>query len=87
MNKKEAIHLLRNTAWLAPSDTLESVEEAVDMAVEALKERPIGKWFIDGHHIVCDQCGIYFCNSDREGDTLPRNFCPNCGARMSEREV
>lgn len=35
MTKEEAIYLLRNTAWLAPS--LEPVEEAVDMATEALK--------------------------------------------------
>ena len=38
MTKDEAIHLLRNTAWLAPSGTLESVEEAVEMAIDALKE-------------------------------------------------
>lgn len=36
MTKEEAIYLLRNTAWLAPS--LEPVEEAVEMAVEALKK-------------------------------------------------
>lgn len=35
MTKEEAIYLLRNTAWLAPS--LEPIEEAVEMAVEALK--------------------------------------------------
>ena len=34
MTKEEAIYLLRNTAWLAPS--LEPVEEAVDMASDAL---------------------------------------------------
>ena len=37
MTKDEAIYLLRNTAWLAPSGTLEPVEEAVDMAIEALE--------------------------------------------------
>ena len=37
MTNAEAIYLLRNTAWLAPSDALESVEEAVDMAIEALE--------------------------------------------------
>lgn len=37
MTKKEAIYLLRNTAWLTPSGTLESVEEAVYMAIEALE--------------------------------------------------
>lgn len=34
MTTKEAIYLLRNTAWLAPS--LEPIDEAIDMACEAL---------------------------------------------------
>ncbi len=38
MTKEEAIYLLRNTAWLAPS--LEPVEEAVEMATEALQRTP-----------------------------------------------
>ena len=36
MTTKEAIYLLRNTAWLAPS--LEPIDEAVDMACEALRK-------------------------------------------------
>ncbi len=39
-----------------------------------------GKWIRDGHHIRCDQCGIYMCDTDREGDKIPNNFCPNCGS-------
>lgn len=39
-------------------------------------------WIIDGHHIRCSKCGETMCNTDREGDPIPRNFCPNCGARM-----
>lgn len=49
-------------------------------------EPKTGKWIVDGHHIRCNQCGIYFCNTDREGDALPRNFCPNCGSRMECEE-
>lgn len=41
-----------------------------------------GEWIKDGHHIRCNQCGIHFCIEDREGDTFPQNFCPNCGIRM-----
>lgn len=41
-----------------------------------------GKWIRDGHHIRCDQCGMYMCDTDREGDRIPTEFCPNCGARM-----
>ena len=39
-------------------------------------------WIIDGHHIQCSKCGETMCNTDREGDPIPRNFCPNCGTRM-----
>ena len=46
-----------------------------------------GKWIHDGHHRRCDRCGTYFCNTDREGDTIPDNFCPHCGAKMdAQRE-
>jgi len=41
-----------------------------------------GEWIYDGHHRRCNRCGTYFCNTDREGDTIPNNFCPNCGADM-----
>ena len=41
-----------------------------------------GKWIHDGHHIICDQCGTTMCDKDREGDAIPQNYCPNCGAKM-----
>ena len=44
-----------------------------------------GEWIVDGHHIRCSECGVFFCDTDREGDSFPRNFCPNCGADMRER--
>lgn len=64
MTTKEAIYLLRNTAWLAPS--LEPIDEAIDMACEALakdinvrsKDEPLTK---------CDLC-------KREGDDI----CVDC---------
>ena len=58
--------------------------------VYAWTELPVkpkrGKWLLDGHHVRCDQCGIYMCNTDREGDPIPRFFCPNCGADMRDDE-
>lgn len=36
MTNEEAIYLLRNTAWLAP--TLEPIDEAIEMACEALRK-------------------------------------------------
>ena len=47
-----------------------------------VEERPKGKWIIDGHHIRCNRCNEYICNTDREGNKIPDNFCPNCGAKM-----
>lgn len=41
-----------------------------------------GKWIRDGHHIRCNQCNVYMCDTDREGDKIPTLFCPNCGADM-----
>ena len=36
MTNEEAIYLLRNTAWIAPS--LEPIDEAIEMACEALRK-------------------------------------------------
>ena len=44
--------------------------------------RKEGHWIRDGHHIRCSECSEYICDKDREGDTIPQNFCPNCGAKM-----
>ena len=41
-----------------------------------------GRWLVDGHHIRCNLCGTFMCITDREGDAIPQNFCPNCGAKM-----
>ena len=50
-------------------------------------ERPHGEWLIDGHHIRCNRCNEYICNTDREGNKIPDNFCPNCGADMKKEET
>ena len=55
-----------------------------DKMVKPLNEeiRKEGHWIRDGHHIRCSECSEYICDTDREGDTIPQNFCPNCGAKM-----
>lgn len=58
-----------------------------DLMLESVKilgsaDRPSGEWVRDGHHIKCNLCGTYFCDTDREGDPYPQDFCPHCGARM-----
>ncbi len=59
-----------------------SIIDVIDDAPTIEPERNTGKWIQDGHHIQCNQCGISICDKDREGDVLPKKFCPNCGADM-----
>lgn len=40
MTREEAIYRLNNTAWLGSDDDRVATEEAVQMAIEALKEQP-----------------------------------------------
>lgn len=50
--------------------------------LKSIADRPSGEWVRDGHHIKCNLCGTYFCDTDREGDPYPQDFCPHCGCRM-----
>ena len=49
-------------------------------------ERPKGEWIIDGHHIKCNRCENIMCSRDREGDLIPKNYCPNCGSYNGGKE-
>ena len=52
-----------------------------------------GKWLITEafpHHIYCSACSKTYIPNDRwqiwvDGD-LPRDYCPNCGAKMDGGE-
>lgn len=83
MTREEAIRRLKNMAWLYGSVEREPHIEAIDMAIEALSERPKGEWkcMADCGVTECDQCGWNV--EEYVGDY---NFCPNCGARMESNE-
>ena len=85
MSNEEAIKLIQGIEEDGRNVTSEHIE-ALDLAIKALKERPQGEWIIDGHHIRCNRCYEYICNTDREGNEIPDNFCPNCGAKMRGEE-
>lgn len=87
MTNKEAI------VWLKEckehyGEYHEMCDEALDIAIKALEERPQGEWLTNrvAFHLTCPFCG---CNlralKDKvfEGD-YEYNFCPNCGARMTK---
>lgn len=58
-------------------------EEAVDMAINALKERKTGKWvkneYGTDHCSCCDYIPAYDTAID---DIYYSPYCPNCGAKM-----
>lgn len=62
---------------------IESPSSVIKKLSSVEPERKKGKCEIDGHRIRCNQCGVYMCDTDREGDSIPTNFCPECGADMS----
>lgn len=79
MTRERAIQILKmneQEKWRS-GITAEEEKEAVDMAIEALKEqRPHGK-------IVKDEKGYPMCSRCGEKSSF-WNFCPRCGADMKE---
>ena len=52
--------------------------------------RPVGHWCVTDawpHKVYCSECYKTFAQSNWEvwkDGSLPRNFCPHCGARMEQ---
>ena len=61
--------------------------QALDMAIEALSDRPTGEWVrkydkqINCYWYECNQCGEYRPRNVF-GNEWSSPYCPNCGARM-----
>lgn len=79
MTREEAIEILGLAQFTGNSASeLDAISEALDVAIEALKERPHGEWgkktfgYLSTHD--CSNCGF-------NGNQL-WHFCPNCGADM-----
>jgi len=57
---------------------IECIAVLHDDALSLLKEQET-TFEKDGHHIRCTSCGNYWCDTDREGNLFPHNYCPECG--------
>ena len=86
MTREEAIQILstRDAHGVLCGYT-SGVTEALDMAIEALRDKPKGEWILeyDGDS-ECDnlyKCSICGVECGCEEYDKP-NFCPNCGADM-----
>lgn len=75
MNREEAIRRLKNTAWLGSNDDRSATEEAVEMAIEALKN--------EINCVKCEYCteeetqtgikGVCKMDTAHRGDTIYRS--------------
>lgn len=100
MTREEAIEVLENGGWwdlLIPITTIEGrieedrLQEALDLALSDLRpvsweqvEKMRGEWKRDKwpsgtHRIICNRCG--------EWNGKITNFCPHCGAPMTDEAV
>lgn len=92
MTRNEAKEILQAVKFLLPTEEYsERVEEALDMAIEAL-ERKHGEWLETSESIgweevgcaECSVCGKTLVLGDYTMDDIKfnYNYCPNCGADM-----
>lgn len=83
LNKKKIYRQLDSDRWVI-SDCLNAIVNLPPAQPEPKK----GKWEITDaypHNVYCSECHKKFAQTQWavwEDGSLPRNFCPNCGADM-----
>ena len=92
MTREEAIQMIQAHKFPNPTEAWQMLNnEAIDMAIEALKGRTDGEW----REMEDDYGGVYWeCSNCEDAFFLevgtPKennyNFCPSCGAWMERRE-
>lgn len=85
MTREDAIYEIRQLAVLSTNKNIERITEALNMAIEALTMQygewvnSVGKPIKDNHSVYCSICG--------EWSEYRSDFCPNCGAEMTDRKT
>lgn len=75
MTREEAIEILCEYGTLFPSDKI----EAIDKAVEALKDRPKGEWMFHEDYRLDGEC-CYECSNCGRMYDYKMNYCGYCGS-------
>ena len=88
MNREEAIDILRSYLMFDKSNM--QIDIALNMAIEALQDRPKGEW-INREYCQVDEDAyeVATCSNCKSEITIEYpydNFCPNCGAIMKGNE-
>jgi hypothetical protein len=71
---------------------VEALQNIISELPSAEPKRRKGRWQITDaypHNVYCSECHVKFAQKHWavwEDGSLPRNFCPNCGAEMTEVE-
>lgn len=81
------------SADVADQNKIDSIVQTI-VALERMgnNERKRGEWEITDaypHNVYCSECHKKFAQTHWavwEDGSLPRNFCPNCGAEMKRSE-
>lgn len=69
-----------------------AINKLLEMPVADVAEVKYGEWQITDaypHIVYCSECHTSFAQTHWavwEDGSLPRNFCPHCGANMKERK-
>ena len=83
MTKGEAMGFLEKCRyWFMPYTSEEDTwNEALDMAIEALRDKPKGEW-IDSRDTDTPWNDGFKCSACKRDSLIRYNFCPHCGAIM-----
>lgn len=86
MTREEAIQILRDWDGYFIGHSSDDVNEALNIAVNALEQEPkTGHWittrtFMHDGEFYCDRCKCESPNNEKW------DYCPNCGAMMIESQ-
>lgn len=96
----EGKEIKKNVVNVIPQECMKILSDAVMEAIRSIDWITLGEkmserqahWFVrDGypHKVYCSLCHVTFCDTKWEvwkDGSLPRAYCPNCGAKMKMEE-